>query len=514
MNFTSGWQTMKKEVFIESDMVGWSYVGFNLNELTTANKYYFKNIALKVSETVEDSTSSLLAKRYTEPITVTQDVVIWSWAQKEGMLMSDTLVLDYPYTAWMDLKDMISIARSVSNEAQKSNKVPEDMLSELLRQSYIAEDMYMERKAKKEDIEDRIDYLHHLINEVTSFLNVVASYKDGVLTVQNATTMAEALEKCGASTVNESITTIVWASSQQLTDNDMKAISNPNVLIYAADASMASVTKNVVVGNDSIGYTAKNIVLTDVTSGNGNFYCPQAFTAEHISYSREFTQQTQVDVCRGWETIALPFSVQNVTHERNGVIAPFGNSTSAKHFWLRQLTQNGLQPATQMEANTPYLISMPNNTDLYAADYNQAGLVTFAAKNVTVPVTTQHVTALADSTILLVPTTMRVGRSSDVWALNVGQVRGANLEGSVFERDFREVRPFEAYTVHRSNSPAPRFVPVNDINGGNMTGIDASLVNSEEVNSEKWYDLNGRLLQQKPTKGGVYLLNGKKVVVK
>jgi hypothetical protein len=97
----------------------------------------------------------------------------------------------------------------------------------------------------------------------------------------------------------------------------------------------------------------------------------------------------------------------------------------------------------------------------------------------------------------------------------VGQVRGANLEGSVFERDFREVRPFEAYTVHRSNTPAPRFVPINDINGGNLTGIsDASLVNSEKVNNEKWYDMNGRQLQQKPTKGGVYILNGKKVVLR
>jgi hypothetical protein len=157
---------------------------------------------------------------------------------------------------------------------------------------------------------------------------------------------------------------------------------------------------------------------------------------------------------------------------------------------------------------------MPNNTDAYSADFNQGGRVTFTAENAVVPVTTQHVTALADSTIVMVPTMMRVGRSSDVWALNVGQVRGANLEGSAFERDFREVRPFEAYTVHRSNTPAPRFVPINDINGGNMTGIDALLVNSEEVNSEKWYDMNGRQLQQKPTKGGVYILNGKKVVLR
>ena len=47
---------------------------------------------------------------------------------------------------------------------------------------------------------------------------------------------------------------------------------------------------------------------------------------------------------------------------------------------------------------------------------------------------------------------------------------------------------------------------------GETTGIDASLVNSEEVNSV-WYDLNGRRLQGKPSQKGIYIKNGKKVVV-
>ena len=489
------------------------------DELSISTKTEGANIYYQLSDTdvngdevVNDADYAL----YSTALTIQRDVIIRAYAEKRGMLTSDTLVLEYPYRAWMDLKDMFNIARSMFSSAENTNKVPEDLLSEMLRQSYIAEDMFKERMAARGDIEDQASILHHLLNEVNSWLQVVASFENGLLTVQKATTLAEALNKCDANKVNESITTIVWASRQKLTDSDMQAISNPNVLIYVTDESMTSVTKNVVVGNDSIGFTAKNIVLTDVTNGNGDFKCTQAFTAERISYTREFKQQTQVDVCRGWETIALPFTVQTVTHERNGVIAPFGNSASGKHFWLRQLTQSGLQPATTIEANMPYLISMPNNTDLYAADFNQGGRVMFTAENAAVPVTTQHVTALADSTILFVPTTMQVGRSSDVWALNVGQVRGANLEGSVFERDFREVRPFEAYTVHRSNTPAPRFVPINDINGGNLTGIsDAMRLNDkEQMINEKWYDLNGRQLQQKPTKGGVYILNGKKVVLR
>ena len=45
------------------------------------------------------------------------------------------------------------------------------------------------------------------------------------------------------------------------------------------------------------------------------------------------------------------------------------------------------------------------------------------------------------------------------------------------------------------------------------TAIGATLVNSEEVNSEEWFDLNGRKVN-KPTKKGIYIKNGKKVVIK
>jgi hypothetical protein len=46
---------------------------------------------------------------------------------------------------------------------------------------------------------------------------------------------------------------------------------------------------------------------------------------------------------------------------------------------------------------------------------------------------------------------------------------------------------------------------------GETTGVDATLVNSEKVNSEV-YDLQGRRVAQ-PTKG-LYIVNGKKVIIK
>ena len=48
--FTTDWKSIKKEVNIEDDMAGWKSIAFNLNCDKTANKYYFKDIVLKVPE--------------------------------------------------------------------------------------------------------------------------------------------------------------------------------------------------------------------------------------------------------------------------------------------------------------------------------------------------------------------------------------------------------------------------------------------------------------------------------
>ena len=156
----------------------------------------------------------------------------------------------------------------------------------------------------------------------------------------------------------------------------------------------------------------------------------------------------------------MAFDVQNITHEKWGAIAPFNNTQSSKHFWLRQLGENGLFSATRIEANVPYVISMPNDAVNYPEEFLLAGRVTFSAENVTIPATEPRIMSLADSSIVMMPAFLRVDRSPDVWAINIGEVRGQYYEGSVFEREYRVVRPFEAYTVHRGNSPAPRFVPI------------------------------------------------------
>ena len=296
----------------------------------------------------------------------------------------------------------------------------------------------------------------------------------------------------------------IMAGNAVIPDSIYAQIENPNLLVYVnSEATAPTIINNVVVNG-----VARNIVLTDALTGYGNFNCPQAFRAEHISYRHNFQQETQPGVSRGWEGIALPFNVQTITHEHHGALHPFGTPEEGYPFWLRQLTPNGIVQAVRMIANRPYIISMPNS-QAYHDEYNQSGWVTFAANDVTVPVTTTMVTALADSSIVMIPTMQRVEQATDVYAINRSQPYAGYPEGSIFVSNLREVRPFEAYTEHRSASPAPMFYPIDAwMDGG--TGIDE--MENELLTIDNAYNLNGQRV--KTPRKGVFIVNGRKTVVK
>ena len=63
------------------------------------------------------------------------------------------------------------------------------------------------------------------------------------------------------------------------------------------------------------------------------------------------------------------------------------------------------------------------------------------------------------------------------------------------------------------NQPAAARAMTRSIVGGNgTTGIDA--IENVTIDNEGWYDLQGRKLQAKPNRGGIYIHNGQKVVIR
>lgn len=322
-------------------------------------------------------------------------------------------------------------------------------------------------------------------------------------------TLDDAFAEVGREEALKTIAAIVWEGNGELTSEQMQGITNPNLLVYVTEASKAPAgVQNVIVNG-----TAAQIVLTDA-SGNNNFFCPEPFTAQSISYTRNFSQTTEIGVSRGWETIALPFNVQSISHGSHGALVPFGGGNGGYPFWLHQLLSNGLTPVTAMEANTPYLICMPNNT-VYPSAYNQAGSVTFASSNVTVPRTEPREAFGAN--VILMPAFQNQPAGPDIFTLNVGAARDSYAEGSVFISNYSDVRPFQAY-VHHSNQARGtddiQFIPLTSIGGGDDTTAIMEIIQPAANGTGDWYSLDGRKLSAKPTQKGVYIQNGKKIVIK
>lgn len=322
-------------------------------------------------------------------------------------------------------------------------------------------------------------------------------------------TLDDAFAEVGRESAAQTIAAIVWEGTEALTAEQMQGITNPNLLVYVTEASKAPAgVQNVIVNG-----TAAQIVLTDA-SGNNNFFCPEPFTAQSISYTRNFSQTTEIGVSRGWETIALPFNVQSISHGSHGALVPFGGGNGGYPFWLHQLQDNGLTPVTAMEANTPYLICMPNNT-VYPSAYNQAGSVTFASSNVTVPRTEPREAFGAN--VILMPAFQNQAAGPDIFTLNVGAARDSYAEGSVFISNYSDVRPFQAY-VHHSNQARGtddiQFIPLTSIGGGDDTTAIMEIIQPAANGTGDWYSLDGRKLSSKPTQKGIYIQNGKKIVIK
>lgn len=313
-----------------------------------------------------------------------------------------------------------------------------------------------------------------------------------------------ALDNC------DDLAAIIWEPSVAFNAR----VKNPNLLLYVKSESYKSLgVRNVVVNG-----VADNIELTDAASGN-DFYCPKAFITRNISYSHHYSMETGLGDAKGWETIVLPFDVKKYTSQK-GEIVPFAKWTStgaAKPFWLCELTANGYREVEGIKANTPYIISMPNNRQ-YQADYVITGIVTFSAENVEVKASADMQSATYQDRTLVPNYTNKNDENS--FALNVKNYyvnnSSTDKDGSKFIKGLRSVHPFEAYMTTTSNT---RSIDVFD---GMTTAIREIVVEAEGTELVKVYDTRGILMKtvmntedmRKGLAPGVYIVNGKKMIIK
>ena len=116
-----------------------------------------------------------------------------------------------------------------------------------------------------------------------------------------------------------------------------------------------------------------------------------------------------------------------------------------------------------------------------------------------------------DMAITVAPEFQGTLTGTTIAASTEGQTNYAfNGKAFVFVKNAIEVGPNKAWlSISNGDEPSARAI---NLVFGNTTGIES--IDNSELTIDGWYDLNGRKLQGKPTKKGIYIHNGKKVVVK
>ena len=129
-------------------------------------------------------------------------------------------------------------------------------------------------------------------------------------------------------------------------------------------------------------------------------------------------------------------------------------------------------------------------------------------------------------TFLLIPTTDKTPDNVTAATQFVGTLEATTIPASATGADNYALNGYAFVWVknaievgankcwlHIASQPAAARAVTRSIVGGNgTTGIDA--IENVTIDNEGWYDMQGRKLQAKPNRKGIYIHNGKKVVVR
>ena len=251
---------------------------------------------------------------------------------------------------------------------------------------------------------------------------------------------------------------------------------NPNLIVYTTENKTVNNAINVV--DDNTG---------DIELKEGYpFNAPTAITAASVAYTRSaFTNDESTKVnhktLRGWQTICLPFDVTEISAEKNQFSVPLKpimssdfdngvddtNDNYAHPFWLYAIINGELAPATEIKANVPYLMLVPNDPDFYAPFYNIPGDITF--KGNAIAATDLKVQDGSDYDLL-----GYFGGTAENLPVQDGTTYyGLNAEGSAFvQTGFARIASFQAFaTLPTTPQAAPQTLSIFDDGDGQLTAL-------------------------------------------
>jgi len=193
-------------------------------------------------------------------------------------------------------------------------------------------------------------------------------------------------------------------------------------------------------------------------------------------------------------------------------------------------TASFVQHVGKIEANTPFIFKVDEDINLKAKVQNidpttqeetwTGAAVTFNTGTKKIDFTTNinedknaEITFGGGTLIGTYTETGAWGTNQYYMSTNTNPVQDwVNPASKYTEQNPRMISPFRA--ILKFNAPAPGARIFIEEPDGSTTAIGAIAADGELVPAEGWYTLNGVKLQGIPTQKGIYINNGKKVVVK
>ena len=270
------------------------------------------------------------------------------------------------------------------------------------------------------------------------------------------------------------------------------AIENQDLTFGVQDANCIV---NIYAANENNEATGDPIAFPDLTPGR---YIAKAVAATGSAYEGETGMSNIFELYEGYQVV-IPAG-EYVTYYKDEAVRLEEKDKNDIELCTITAVEDGKAVLSDnfdaMKASTPFLLKNTTNEEktILLIPCNEPDLAVTVANEFIGTLTAKEFTEDDMAT-------------GDFYVCNGKEfikVRGAGT-----------LAPNKAYLKVTGNAPAS--IPFRrSIDGGEgTTGISEEVrVKSEEFATAPYYDLNGRKLQGKPTQKGVYIQNGKKVVVK
>ena len=212
-----------------------------------------------------------------------------------------------------------------------------------------------------------------------------------------------------------------------------------------------------------------------------------------------------------WNTLCLPFSLSAEQIAANGYFAGATLKTLDADAKNGFDTTDGtlylsFKDATEIEAGVPYLVKWESGEPITDPVFEGVTVSSTAAQAV-------------ESTTAGLESIQMVGCYSPVSVTandkSILFLSDANtLYYSTIDRQIRSCRAYFSVPYIKNNAGAKARAFALSFDGEDVTGILGVSADSTDVKDGVWYSLDGVRLSGKPTQRGLYINNGKKVVIK